>query len=260
MVGQSTSIALITGGARGLGAAAAKALSRDGCHTIVADLAGVGGEDFARSLDGEFVELDVADEDHWRVAVAALVERHGAIHALVNAAGIEGDVLAGSLGQTSLADWQRVLSVNLSGVFLGCREVMPVMKAIGFGSIINISSLGSYYPTIQSVAYGASKAGVTQLTKSVAFEGAQNGNQIRCNSVHPGMIKTDMLDRIFAQLDSRMAEEGHGLVEKSSSGIPLGRHGRPEEVAELISFLASEKSSYITGSEYCIDGGWHLMR
>lgn len=253
------SVALITGGARGLGAATARRIASEGGHVVVGDFPGVGGEDLAREIDGTFVALDVTSEDAWRDVVRGILDRSSRIDILVNAAGIEGNVVEGTLEATTLAEWRRVLSVNLDGTFLGCRTVMAPMKQAGRGAIVNVSSLGSYYPTVQSVAYGASKGAVTQLTKSVALEGAQDGRKIRCNSVHPGMIATRMLDSIISQLGAR-GGAASTVAQAGASNIPLGDAGRPEDVANLIAFLASDEAAYVTGSEYVVDGGWKLRR
>jgi 3(or 17)beta-hydroxysteroid dehydrogenase len=178
---------------------------------------------------------------------------------LVNAAGIEGDMVHGSPESTSLAEWRRVMAVNLDGTFLGCREALPVMKRKGAGSIINISSTVAYIATPNSTAYGASKAGVMQLTKSVALHGSLDGHRVRCNSVHPGIIATRMIESISAQLAQFNNVAVEAVNQASLARIPFGEAGRPEDVAELILFLASDESRYITGSEFSIDGGWRLM-
>lgn len=251
--------ALVTGGARGLGAATARRIAEEGGHAVIADLAGAGGDALAAQIGGTAVTLDVTDEAAWAAAVASVLQRRGRIDVLVNAAGIVGDVVEGTLEATTLAEWRRVISVNLDGTFLGCRAVIGPMKSAGGGAIVNVASLGSYYPTVQSVAYGASKGAVMQLTKSVALEGSQGGAKVRCNSVHPGMIATAMLDSIIEQMASR-GGDARAIAEAGVSNIPLGGAGKPEDVAALIAFLASDEASYITGSEYVIDGGWKLRR
>ncbi|WP_077001718.1 SDR family oxidoreductase [Variovorax sp. KK3] len=252
--------ALISGGARGIGAATVRALRREGCAVAIGDLPGVGGEALAEEIGGEFLALDVTQEAHWKAAVASLTRGPRSLDILVNAAGIEGDVVAGTLEKTTLAEWRRVLAVNLDGTFLGCREVMPVMTAAGRGAIVNLSSVGAYYPTTQGVAYGASKGAVTQLTKSVALAGGQDGRRVRCNSVHPGMIATRMLTSITTQLGARASESASDAVGDSVRRMPLGAPGAPEDVAGLIAFLVSDAASYITGSEFSVDGGWQLLR
>jgi len=253
-------VALVSGGARGIGAAGARALQCQGAMVAIGDLPGVGGEQLARELECDFIKLDVTCEKDWQAAVQELVRRRGTVDVLVNAAGIEGDVTAGALELTTLAEWRRVLAVNLDGTFLGCREVMAVMKKAGRGAIVNLSSVGSYYPTTQSVAYGASKGAVTQLTKSVALCGSNDGNRIRCNSIHPGMIATRMLDSIVSQLGKRGAGEASDAAQESMRRMPLGGPGKPEDVAALIAFLSSDEASYITGAEFSVDGGWQLLR
>ncbi len=183
----------------------------------------------------------------------------GRIDVLVNAAGIEGDLQAGSPETTSLAEWRRVHAINLDGTFLGCRTVLPIMKRQKAGSIVNISSIVSYFGSPNAVAYSTSKGGVQTFTKSVARYGARDGNRIRCNSVHPGVIRTRMIKNIWAEtarLTNRTPEEAERL---SLRMVPFGALGEPEDVAWLILYLASDESRYVTGSEFQVDGGWHLV-
>lgn len=247
---------LISGGAGGIGAATARLLAARGAAVVLGDLAGSAGPEIALEIGGVFVELDVTREDHWAAAVARVLELHGRLDVLVNSAGIVGDVVAGALETTSLAEWRRVLAVNLDGTFLGCRAAVAPMRAAGRGAIVNLASVGAYYPTTQSVAYGASKGGVTQLTKSVAMFASQGGKRVRCNSVHPGRTATPMLDSILTQ----RAQRSDAVQGSSAERIPLGPEGQPEDVAALIAFLASDQADYITGSEFVVDGGWCLLR
>jgi 3(or 17)beta-hydroxysteroid dehydrogenase len=259
MNGLDGKVALITGAAGGIGAAAASILAGRGARVVVADLGEQSCTALARQLEGEALALDVTDERRWKQVVAHVLERHGRIDVLVNAAGIVGDVVHGELESTTLAEWRRVLSVNLDGTFLGCREVIGPMRQAGSGSIVNVASVGAYYPTTQSVAYGASKGAVTQLTKSVALYGSRDKKRVRCNSVHPGRTSTAMLDSIMSQYAQRsQPPEGHRR--EGAREIPLGNEGQPEDVGNLIAFLASDEAGYITGAEFTVDGGWRLMR
>lgn len=253
-------VALITGGASGIGAATASLLKDEGAIVIIGDLPSSQGERIAVQLQSSFCSLDISKEDDWATCVRNIVQKFGRLDVLVNGAGIEGDMQDGLPDTMSFSEWRKVMTVNLDGTFLGCRAALSQMGTAKKGSIINMSSIASYYPTNQSTAYGASKAGVTQLTKSVAFHGALNGGRIRCNSVHPGMIETPMLDRIFGGLSQRGEDEPRSRADEFKSRIPLGGSGTPEDVADLILFLASDESKYITGSEFLIDGGWRLLR
>ncbi len=228
--------ALVTGGARGLGEAYVRALHAEGATVVIGDLL----EDVGAALAGElgdraaFVRLDVTDEESWSAAIAVTVGTFGALDVLVNNAGIAN---AAPIEHYTTAKWDAVIAVNLTGTFLGCRSVVPVMKAAGRGSIINISSVEGLRGSPGLHGYTAAKFGVNGLTKSLAVELGPAG--IRVNSVHPGLIMTDMTTRIDpARID-----------------IPLGRPGVPEDVAGTIVFLASDASRFTSGAEFVVDGG-----
>jgi NAD(P)-dependent dehydrogenase (short-subunit alcohol dehydrogenase family) len=241
-------IALISGGARGMGAVEARLFAKEGAKVVIGDLL----EDEGRKLEAEliaaggeavFVRLDVTREADWQHAVAAAVSRFGRLDVLVNNAGISG---RGRVEETPLEEWHKVMEVNATGVFLGTKVAIPAMRQAGGGSIINISSqLGLVGTDHSSPQYQASKGAVRLLTKATAIQYAKEG--IRCNSVHPGPIVTPMTE--YARNDP----ERYQLM---LSRIPMGRYGQPEEVAYGVLYLASNESSWVTGSELVIDGGW----
>ena len=250
-------VAVVTGGAGGIGAAVARMLAREGARVAILDLAD--GEALAREIGGKFHSLDVTSETQWADTIGTIDHKMGRVDVLVNAAGIEGDLMAGNPETTSLAEWRRVHGVNLDGTFLGCRAVLPVMKRAKTGSIVNIASIVSYFGSPNAVAYSTSKGGVQTFTKSVARYGARDGNRIRCNSVHPGVIRTRMIQNIWAE-SARLTNRSVEDVERLSLRmVPFGTLGEPEDVAYLILYLASDESRYVTGSEFQVDGGWHLV-
>ena len=241
-------VALISGGARGMGAAEARLFAREGAQVVIGDiLAAEGGavEADIRAKGGEaaFVRLDVTSEADWQKAVGLAQSRFGKLNVLVNNAGIGG---GSRIEDTTAEDWNRMMDVNAKGVFLGTKAVLAAMRRAGGGSIVNISSqLGLVGTDNSSPQYQASKGAVRLLTKATAIQYAREG--IRANSVHPGPIVTAMTERRRADPAQR---------ELMISRIPLGRYGEPDEVAYGVLYLASDESAFVTGSELVIDGGW----
>ncbi len=233
---------LITGGARGQGAAEAALFAEEGANVVLTDVLVDEGERTAAEVGGTFLQHDVTSEEQWAAVVSRAVELHGGIDVLINNAGIyiTTPLVGGDLG-----DYRRVIDVNQVGVFLGMREVAPVMIERGGGSIINISSIGGLRGTGVAFGYTASKWAVRGMTKSAAVALGRYG--IRVNSVHPGPIETAML------YQNPTVEAGG--VDALLGRVPLGRVAEAEEVAKLTLFLASDESSYSTGSEFVIDGG-----
>ena len=241
---------VITGAAQGIGYAIAEAFATEGAQVILTDIDTKAGEAAAARLDARFLPLDVADEAQWE-ALAAQVP---AADVVVNNAGISG---LGDHGHphdpehTPLSEWHRVHAVNLDGTFLGCRYAIRAMKAAGAGSILNISSLSGLVGIPGAAAYASSKAAIRNHTKSVALYCAQKGWQIRCNSVHPAAILTPIWEPMLPE----SGPERDQIMARLVADTPLKRFGRPEEVAALCVMLASDEATYITGSEFNIDGG-----
>lgn len=250
-------VAIVTGGAGGIGGATAALLAGGGATVFVADIH-AGGNAVAAGIGARFLPLDVTSEAGWNDAVATVMDAHGRIDVLVNAAGIEGDQKNNSVLTTSLAEWRGVHAVNLDGTFLGCRTVLAAMERHKRGSIVNVSSVASDFPMPFNCAYGSSKAAVRHLTKSVAAWGSLNGNLIRCNSVHPGMIRTRMLYEIVGAKSPAQADPAAAAEAQARAIVPLRSLISPEEVAREIVHLASDEAGQVTGAELRIDGGWSL--
>ena len=233
-------VALISGGAQGMGAEDARALIAEGAKVVIGDILDEKGQALADEINAEtpdsirYVHLDVTQADQWEAAVATAVNEFGKLNVLVNNA---GTVALGQIGQFDMAKWQRVIDVNLTGTFLGMQASVEAMKADGGGSIINISSIEGLRGAIMVHPYVASKWAVRGLTKSAALELGQYN--IRVNSVHPGFIRTPMTKHFP---DNMLR-------------IPLGRPGQPEEVATFVVFLARDESRYSTGADFVMDGG-----
>ncbi len=237
-------VAIVTGGARGAGAAMVRLFVREGARVVIADVLDAAGEALAAEL-GEaacYCHLDVSREEEWEAAVKA-AEALGPLKVLVNNAAV---LHAAAITQTSLADYQRVIGVNQVGTFLGIRAVVEPMKRAGGGSIVNVSSIDGLQSKNGLIAYSASKWAVRGMTKAAAIELGRHG--IRVNSIHPGGI------------DTVMGNPGAMPVEQVNAFYthhPLPRVGQPAEIASVALFLASDEASYCTGSEYPVDGGWN---
>lgn len=241
-------IAVVTGGASGLGAGIAQRFIEEGAQTIITDI-NADGDAVAEQLGAEFLKQDVSKERSWVDTIDKVVSQFGRLDILVNNAGIFS---SSPIDETRLEDWQRVMDVNLTGVFLGCKYAVRVMKKNANptgGSIVNLSSVTGLRGQRGGAAYGASKGGVRLLTKTVALENAANG--IRCNSIHPGIIDTPILDPVFAAVDDPAAMRAQ--IEKT---LPIGYMGDPaRDIGNMAVFLACDESVYITGAEMVVDGG-----
>jgi NAD(P)-dependent dehydrogenase (short-subunit alcohol dehydrogenase family) len=242
-------VAFVTGGASGIGKAICEAFYAEGASVVIADIDVAAGRALADALGARalFVQHDVTRETDWAYGIGRSVEHFGRLDTVVNNAGI---ALAGSVESISIESWDKTLSINLTGVFLGCRAAIAAMKKTGGGSIINISSLSAFRADPGTVAYNASKAGMTMMTKSVALHCARERLNIRCNSIHPGVIQTAILEKYLGQLPNP-DQAMQGLI----SLHPIGRIGDPSDVANVAIFLASQESKFVTGSAYPVDGG-----
>ena len=237
-------VALITGGARGQGADEARLFRAEGAAVVITDLLAQEGNALAAECGATFLEHDVSNAASWRAVVDAVIKQHGRIDVLVNNAGI---FRIGRMLDTRLEEYERIIAVNQTGVFLGMQTVAPHMCEAKRGSIVNISSLAGMEGTSGSFAYTASKWAVRGMSKSAAQELGRFG--IRVNSVHPGFIDTEMMHQTQAVVS--------GKLDKALRLVPLGRVAEPGEVARLVLFLASDDSSYCTGAEFLVDGGLH---
>ena len=240
-------VALISGGAKGMGAVEAKLFAKEGAKVVIGDVLETEGKQIEAEINetgGEclFVPLDVTDENQWNTAVEATLGRFGKLDILINNAGI---FRSGTVEETSSAEWDQVMDINAKGVFLGAKAAIPAMREAGGGSIINLSSVAGLVGAAYSTAYSASKGAVRLFTKSTAIQYATDG--VRCNSIHPGVIQTDMTKEAIS--DSQFKAQ-------RLDPTPLARLGQPEDVAYGALYLASDESSFVTGAELVIDGGW----
>ena len=240
-------VAIITGGASGIGAAMVRSFGAEGASVVIADVQAGLGADVATETGAIFHEIDVAEDAAWAQLMAMVADRFGRLDVVVNNAGI---VSGQSIEDIDLATWSRVIDVNLTGVMLGCRHGITAMKGNPGGpggALINVASTAAYAAIPTDAAYSATKSAVRLLTKAVAAHCARSGYNIRCNSLHPGATDTPILAPALAAAPQ--------LLPVFHSMSPMGRMGRPEEIAAMAVFLASDEASYVTGGEFLVDGG-----
>ena len=244
-------VVLVTGAGSGIGRATAQLLAREGATVIVSDIDRAGGLETVQQIGGNarFEEQDTSKEIDWQRLIEGIMAREGRLDGLVNNAGIAGPYPA-TFETETVEQWQRILSINVQGVFLGCKHAVPALRSSGGGSIVNLSSLAAFLGTPNLSAYGASKGAVRQFTKTVAIDCARKGYKVRCNSVHPGIILTPMGESILS---------GDKAREKVRRSIPVGHFGAPEDIAFGILYLISDESRFVTGTELVIDGGMNAI-
>jgi 3(or 17)beta-hydroxysteroid dehydrogenase len=246
-------VAVVTGAARGLGKAISQLLAKEGAKVAVTDILEDVGQETAEEIRREggkaiFLKHDVASEDSWCEVIEKTLSEFGKLDILVNNAGIQ---LVKEIADTSLEEWRRIMSVNLDGVFLGTKHAIRTMRDSGGGSIINISSVVGIIGTEDNTAaYAASKGGVRLFTKSAAIECSKIGHDynIRVNSVHPGVIETEMVASLMAHDDD--------FKKKLETAHPIGFLGKPIDIAYVVLYLASDEARLVTGAEFVVDGGW----
>ena len=249
-------VALVTGGASGIGRGCAETLAAEGAVVVITDLQDAKGAEVVEAIGKaggkcEYLHHDVTDEGAWENVVGQVKARHGRLDVLVNNAGI---AVNAPVADMSLADWRRQTAVNLDGVFLGLKHAIPLMRSGGRGgSIINMSSVAGLKGSPGLAGYCATKGGVRLLTKAVAMECANAKDGIRVNSVHPGIIETPIWLNVVPSTAGENAPPD--LDALSTMAVPLGVKGFPQDIANGVLWLASDESRYVTGSELVIDGG-----
>ena len=241
--------ALVTGAASGIGLQTSIRLAEEGARVMMTDINLEKVRQQAEKIDANatFLKLDITEEEEWISVLDETVKRFDRLDILVNSAGM---VLIADVEQITLEDWRKVHAVNLDGTFLGCKHGVRVMKEFGAGSIINLSSVSGMIGGFNLAAYNSSKGAVRMLTKSVALHCARAGYGIRCNSIHPTFIETPMLESMIR--DSPDLEKARQTLVRQ---VPLRRIGKPDDVANMIVYLASDESTFVTGTEMVIDGG-----
>jgi 3(or 17)beta-hydroxysteroid dehydrogenase len=252
-------VVLVTGAGQGIGQDVAIRMAEEGARLILTDINAVSGQGIADRLGATFLHQDVSSEAGWREVIATVERDHGRLHVLINNAGIEGDPNAAKDPERApIEDWNRIFEVNSTGVFLACKHAIPLMAKSGGGSIVNFSSVASLVPTPFIAAYGAAKAAVEHLTRSVALHCARAGYRIRCNSIHPGQVRTPMLQILFDRMSAQAGVSSEEFAQRFLANIPLGAFQEPRDIANAVLFLSSDEARCITGQALAVDGGFTL--
>jgi 3(or 17)beta-hydroxysteroid dehydrogenase len=256
-------VALISGAARGIGAETARLMVEAGAKVAIADVRDERGRETAQAIAGAggvatYLHLDVTREDDWTAAIAATVTRFGGLDILVNNAGL---FLGKDIEAVSLEEWHRLCAVNLTGVFLGTKLALPVLRerarqSPNGSAIVNLASVAGLVGSQLDPLYSMTKGGVTLFTKSAALEFARKGYRVRVNSIHPGVIQTDMGDQTFVSRARNLGTNDVSAARQTAlSAHPIGRLGTPNDIANGIVFLASDDSAFVTGAGLVVDGG-----
>lgn len=249
-------VAIITGAASGVGKADAELFAREGAHVVISDLNEKDGEKTAEGIRAKggsaiFLKHDIADEDSWKSVIAETEAKFGGLDILVNNAAI---LIYGNIENTDLATWQKINRINSDGYFLGCHHGYKAMLKRGGGSIVNMSSMAGIGGVGSFCAYSASKGAVAAMTRSIAAHARMNLHKVRCNSIHPDGIMTPMV----TGLHSTMPKGVQSAIRVMDQKQMMARFAKPEDIANLVLFLACDESSFINGSEYRIDNGYLL--
>jgi len=246
-------IAFLSGGARGIGGATARLMAEAGAKVVIGDLLDEAGRQTAKDIDGLYVPLDVTQEASWAAAMDATVKKYGRLDVLVNNAGIFNGK---GVEEATMDEWHRLVAVNLTGVVLGTRAALPHLKK-SRGCIVNTASIAGLVGSQLDPLYSLTKGGVTTFTKSTALEFGRKGYGIRVNSIHPGVIDTDMGQQTFAMRARQLGSNDTEATRKVSTAMhPIGRLGLADDVAKGIVFLASDDAAFMTGAGLVVDGGY----
>jgi len=246
-------IAFLSGGARGIGGATARLMAEAGAKVVIGDLLDEAGRQTAKDIDGLYVPLDVTQEASWAAAMDATVKKYGRLDVLVNNAGIFNGK---GVEEATMDEWHRLVAVNLTGVVLGTRAALPHLKK-SRGCIVNTASIAGLVGSQLDPLYSLTKGGVTTFTKSTALEFGRKGYGIRVNSIHPGVIDTDMGQQTFAMRARQLGSNDTEATRKVSTAMhPIGRLGLADDIAKGIVFLASDDAAFMTGAGLVVDGGY----
>lgn len=252
-------VAIVTGGASGIGLGIATRFREEGANVVVTDV-NPKGEEVVGKVGAEFIHHDVADEGNWKAVVDSVVTKYKRLDILANNAGIGATECRADPEDARIEDWRRLMAVNAESVLLGCKTAIPVIARSGGGAIINTTSLIAHMPAPPGFfAYGASKASVVHMTRSIALYCARRRYAIRCNSVSPGQVATHAMEAMWSKHARDSGRARQSIIDEDLSHIPMGQFQEPADLANAVLFLASDEARYITGVNILVDGGMELV-